>query len=85
MRPELESVKELDDFILRKADPGQLAVTEAKLILSPRLRSAWRQQLTVHRIVRLFWKREKRKELEQVYQDLMNIPAFKEEILSIFK
>lgn len=85
MRKQLEEIKELDQYILHQLNNEDKLVMQTKIMLSSTLQENWWHQQVVHKIIRLFGREQKRKELNALHQRLMSDPDFKQQISLIFK
>jgi hypothetical protein len=84
MRKQLEEIKNIDQYILHELSDEERAVMDTKMILSPRLREHWWQQVQLHKLIRGFARAQKRKELHRLHENLMSDPVFNQQIRSIF-
>jgi len=84
MRRSLHEVQEIDRYINKELNSGQRILFQAKMILSPGLRIMVADQQKVYMVITRFARNEQRKKLENIYNQLMQEPAFNKEITSIF-
>jgi hypothetical protein len=85
MRPQLDTIQQLDAFLLRRLNDEDRLLMQARLLLSPELEAHCRQLEATHKLVRLFAREQQRAELNSVYEHLMRKPSFRQKILAIFK
>ena len=84
MRRSLHEVQEIDRYINKELNSGQRILFQAKMILSPGLRIMVADQQKVYMVITRFARNEQRKKLENIYNQLMQEPAFNKEVTSIF-
>jgi|GEM_PF-2400119 len=84
MRRSLHEVQEIDRYINKELNSGQRILFQAKMILSPGLRIVVADQQKVYMVITHFARNEQRKKLENIYNQLMQEPAFTKEVTSIF-
>jgi len=84
MRRSLHEVQEIDRYINKELNSGQRILFQAKMILSPGLRIMVADQQKVYMVITRFARNEQRKKLENIYNQLMQEPAFNREVTSIF-
>ena len=84
MRRSLHEVQEIDHYINKELNSGQRILFQAKMILSPGLRIMVADQQKVYMVITRFARNEQRKKLENIYNQLMQEPAFNKEVTSIF-
>lgn len=84
MRKQLEEIREIESYISGDMPAEEKPLTEARMIVSPELKNKWRLQLMVHRVVQLFGRAERKRELASIHERLMSEPSFHNKIISIF-
>jgi len=85
MRNTLLEVQEIDRYILRQMPAEESAVFQARMLITPTLKTKVRHQRIVHKIVKWFGREQQRKQLEALYTSLLRDEKFKQEIEIIFK
>lgn len=86
MRKQLEEIRIIDAFLHDALPDEERLVVEARLLVSPALREELQQQKRVNILVKLFGRRERKKQLNQIYSSLMKQdPSFRAEVVQIFK
>lgn len=85
MREQLKEIQQIERFILRSMTEGERLLMEAKMILSPLLKEKMLLQLQVYKIVKLFGRVQRKRELQAIHSQLMTEEAFSKTVDSIFK
>jgi hypothetical protein len=85
MRKQLADIQEIDQYLLQEMPAAVRLIFQARMLISPLLREKVRQQQQVLQIVRWLGREKKREELQTIYQQLMNEPAFYRSVTSIFE
>lgn len=85
MRKPLDEIAEIEQYLQGKLPPADRLVFEAKVILTPSINRNIQQQRTIYKLVRWFGRNSKRRQLEALHEQLMQDPAFRQRITSIFK
>ena len=84
MRNELIEIERIDNYLLKKSGPAEMKLFEMDLLLDSSLFEKTEKQKLVHRFVRIFHRRLRRKKLENLHHYLMRQPDFKKTIDLIF-
>ncbi|MEC5144753.1 hypothetical protein [Chitinophaga sp. 212800010-3] len=85
MRKQLADIQEIDQYLLQEMPAAARLIFQARMLVSPLLREKVRQQQQVLQIVHWLGREKKREELQTIYQQLMNEPAFYRSVTSIFE
>lgn len=76
MRKQYIETQKIEAYLQRRVDADQQKQFEVQLLVDPSLARETEAQASVHKLVRRFWRRETRKRLENIYQQLLQEPAF---------
>lgn len=85
MRTSLTETEQIEAHLLQQTSPGDALVFEARLLLDDELADKLHWQKTAYSIVKLYGRKQLRKEIETAHQTLFNTDkSFKEKIKKIF-
>ena len=87
MRTSLIETEQIEAHLLQLSNPGDSLVFEAKLLLDEELRDKTEWQKSTYNIIRLYGRKQLKKEIENVHQSLFNEAkhkSFSEKIKQIF-
>jgi hypothetical protein len=70
MRPELERIQLLDDYLHQRLSPAQAADLEVRLLIEPGLYDELEAQKQVYGLLQTRGRQQLRRELEQIHQRL---------------
>lgn len=87
MRTSLNEIKEIEDHLLGFGGPGNAMLFEAKMIIDPPLRDKLLLQQSTYYAVQQYSRRQLKKEIEAVHQQLVNgfeHQGFMQRIMSLF-
>lgn len=83
MRSELNEVYQIDQYLLGRLSPEDKQVFEARLLLDEAIAAKLEAQRRAHRLIRRYARLEERRQLEAIYQQLLNEPGFAHQIKNI--
>jgi len=84
MRKQLEEIQQIEQFVLRRMSEGEQLLMEARMILSSSLKEKMVLQLTIYRIIKLFGRAQRKRELQAIHKQLMAEESFSSTVNSIF-
>ncbi|WP_207425356.1 hypothetical protein [Pedobacter sp. SYSU D00535] len=87
MRTSLKDIKTVEEYLFGHLDGGDAALLEAKLLLSGDLSEQVKAQQQSYILIREFGRKELRKEIEEVHQNLFSEKqhrSFRQKILRLF-
>ncbi|MEO1054982.1 MAG: hypothetical protein AAFX87_30390 [Bacteroidota bacterium] len=88
MRTSLTETEQIEQWLLKRGDTGELLVTEARVLSSPELKEKARWQMATYDLVHLYGREKLRQEIKEVEQQLFHhsrYRSFQQKIRSIFK
>jgi hypothetical protein len=88
MRTSLNEIKLVDDYLLKKAAPGDALLFDAMLILNPELAAMVIWQQNTHAAIKQYSRKKLRAEIDAVHVKLFNearYSSFRQKILNFFK
>ena len=80
MRKELIETEEIENYLLRRLNADEQKLFEVSMLLDPSLAEKTEAQAGVYKLVRRFWRKETRKQLELIYQQLLQETAFAKQL-----
>jgi hypothetical protein len=80
MRKEFIETEEIENYLLHRLNGDVKKQFEVNLLLDPSLAEKTEAQAGVYKLVRRFWRRETRKQLELIYQQLLQEPSFAKQL-----
>jgi hypothetical protein len=80
MRKELIETKEIENYLLRRLNADEQKLFEVNMLLDPSLAEKTEAQASVYKLVRRFWRKQTRKRLELIYQQLLQETAFAKQL-----
>ena len=83
MRSELAELVLIDSYLLKQLDPEVTRAFEAGLLMNEEFAEKVEAQRTAHRLIRLYGRNATRNRLEDIYQLLLNEPAFAGQLKSL--
>ena len=83
MRSELEEVALIDSYLLKQLDPEVTRAFEAGLLMNEDFAQKVEAQRSAHRLIRLYGRNANRNRFENIYQLLLNEPAFAGQLKSL--
>ncbi len=87
MRTSLRDIKRQDDFLLGQLPAADRLVMDAEILINDTQKTELNWLKYTHRIIGLFARREVRRELHQIHEQIFNEPShreIKEKVLSFF-
>lgn len=87
MRISLNKIKETEDFLFEKMDPGSSLLFKAKLLLDPFLNADVLLQKRTYMLVRYYGRKKLKDEIEAVHSKIFNDPTladFQQNIHELF-
>lgn len=85
MRKQLAEAQEIEQYLLREMPVSSRLVFQARMLVAPALREKVKYQRKTLQLVRWLAREEKRQQLDQLFQRLMQDTSFNNSIISIFK
>jgi hypothetical protein len=80
MRKEFIETEEIENYLLRRLNADEQKLFEVNRLLDPSLADNTEAQSGVYKLVRRFWRRETRKQLELIYKQLLQEPSFAKQL-----
>ncbi|MBS1532988.1 MAG: hypothetical protein JSU01_21995 [Bacteroidetes bacterium] len=87
MRTSLIETEQIETHLLRRSEPGDALVFEARLLLEPELRDKMHWQQKTYNIVKQYGRQQLKQEIERVHQQLFSKPehtGFRRKIMRLF-
>jgi len=87
MRTSLIETEQIDAHLMRRSDPGDVLVFEARLLLQPELREKLEWQQETYKLIKTYGRDQLKKEIEVVHQQLFTQPqhkSFSQKIRQLF-
>jgi DNA-binding transcriptional regulator YbjK len=88
MRTSLNNIAQTEAYLLKKANPSNALLFEAKILLDRDLQTHVSQQQRVYTLVQQYGRKQVKAEIEAVHQQLFNQPehlSFRQKIARLFK
>lgn len=76
MRKELIETEAIENYLLHRLNEDERKQFEINRLLDPGLADKTEAQAGVYKLVRLFWRKQTRKRLELIYQQLLRDSSF---------
>ena len=73
----------IDNYLFRQLDRQQTQMVETSLVADESFAENVEAQRTAHRLIRLYGRNTSRQRLEDIYQLLLNEPAFADQVKSL--
>jgi hypothetical protein len=83
MRSELNELALIDSYLFHQLDQQQTQSVETSILLNEDFAEKVEAQRTAHRLIRLYGRKANRSRLEDIYQLLLNEPAFANQLKSL--
>jgi predicted restriction endonuclease len=83
MRSELNELALIDGYLFRQLDQQQTQMVETSILLNNTFAEKVEAQRQAHRLIRLYARTQERQSLENIYQRLLNEPAFANQLKSL--
>ena len=80
MRKELIETEEIENYLLRRLNTDEQKLFEVNMLLDPSLAEKTEAQAGVYKLVRRFWRKQTRKRIEPIYQQLLQETAFAKQL-----
>jgi hypothetical protein len=80
MRKALIETEAIENFLLHRLNADERKQFEINKLLDPALADKTEAQSRVYKLVRLFWRKQTRKRLELVYQQLLQESSFVQQL-----
>ena len=80
MRKEFIETEEIENYLLHRLNGDVKKQFEVNLLLDPSLAEKTEAQAGVYKLVRRFWRKQTRKRLELIYQQLLQETAFAKQL-----
>lgn len=80
MRKELIETEAIEKYLLHRLNEDERKQFEINKLLDPALADKTEAQAGVYRLVRLFWRKQTRKSLELIYQQLLQESSFVQQL-----
>ena len=80
MRKELIETETIENYLLHRFNEDERKQFEINRLLDPELSDKTEAQSGVYKLVRLFWRKQTRKSLELIYQQLLQESSFVQQL-----
>ena len=87
MRTSLIEAEQIEAYLLRRSDPGDALVFDAKMLLDAELKDKVMWQQRAYHIIKLYGRDQLKQEIESVHQKLFNEEqhqSFRQKIMRLF-
>ena len=87
MRTSLIEAEQIEAYLLRRSDPGDALVFDAKILLDAELKDKVLWQQKAYQMVKLYGRDQLKQEIESVHQKLFNEEqhrSFRQKIMRLF-
>lgn len=88
MRTSLNNIAQTEAYLLKRTNPANALLFEAKILLDQDLQTRVSQQQQVYGLVQQYGRKQVKAEIEAVHQQLFNQPehlSFRQKIARLFK
>ena len=88
MRTSLNNIAQTEAYLLKRANPANALLFEAKTLLDQELQPRVSQQQQVYTLVQQYGRKQVKAEIEAVHQQLFNQPehlSFRQKIARLFR
>ncbi|SDP18342.1 hypothetical protein SAMN05428975_0608 [Mucilaginibacter sp. OK268] len=88
MRTSLNNIAQTEAYLLKRANPANALLFEAKTLLDQELQTRVSQQQQVYTLVQQYGRKQVKAEIEAVHQQLFNQPehlSFRQKIARLFR
>lgn len=85
MRKQLCEIRDIEQYLERQQDTADQRVFEARVLTSPALAEKVSYQQKIIQLVRWLARRNRRQQLDNLYQQLMTDETYRQKITSIFQ
>jgi hypothetical protein len=80
MRKELIETETIENYLLHRLNEDERKQFEINRLLDPTMADKTEAQEGVYKLVRLFWRKQTRKSLELIYQQLLQESSFVQQL-----
>jgi len=84
MRSELNEIAQIDQYLFHQFSEEEGKCFEAQLLMNDALAEKVEAQRMAHRLIRLYSRKKERGRIEGIYQQLLEEPAFADQLKTIF-
>ena len=84
MRSDLNEIARIDQYLFRQCSEEEGKRFEAQLLMNDALAEKVEAQRLAHRLIRLYSRKKERDRIEGIYQQLLEEPAFADQLKTIF-
>lgn len=84
MRNDLIEVEEIEKYLSHQVSSEIKSQFETRMLIDDSLFEKVEAQKNVHKLIRIFSRRQQRKKLELIYQQLLGEPSFAQQLKNIF-
>jgi hypothetical protein len=84
MRNELTETEQIEEYLSHQMSGEKKAQFETRMLLDGALFEKVEAQKHVHKLIRIFSRRQQRNKLELIYQQLLREPSFAQQLKNIF-
>lgn len=77
---EFVETQEIENYLLHRLNPDEKKQFEVNMLLDPSLADKTEAQAQVYKLVLRFWRNQKRKQLELIYQQLLQDTSFVQQL-----
>nr|WP_295871589.1 hypothetical protein [uncultured Chitinophaga sp.] len=85
MRKQLSEIRDIEQYLEQQQDTADQRVFEARTLTSPELAAKVSYQQKIVQLVRWLARRNRRQQLDDLYQQLMTDETYRQKITSIFQ
>ena len=85
MRKQLCEIRDIEQYLEQQQDTADQRVFEARVLTSPELTEKVSYQQKIIQLLRWLGRRNKRQQLDNLYQQLMTDETYRQKITSIFQ
>jgi len=84
MRSELNEIQLIDQYLFRQLPTTEAQAFETRLLCNGPFAERVEAQRIAHRLIRLFARKQERRRLEAIHRELLDEPAFAQQLKTIF-
>lgn len=80
MMKEFTEIQEIEDYLLHQLDEDKMKHFEVQLLVNSSLAEKTESQAGVYKLIRKFWRRQTRKQLDLIYLKLLKDASFSQHL-----
>jgi predicted transcriptional regulator len=84
MRNDLIEIEQIEKYLSNLLDKEEESQFEIRMLIDSTLYENVESQKKVHKLVRVFSRRQQKNKLELIYQQLLHEPSFSQQLKNIF-